>query len=54
MAACDRLEIGDYPTAMMLRVALEELRIPIKWVPLAELELGPSFMLRKSRISAAD
>ena len=30
MSECDRLQLGDYPTAMMLRVALEELDIPIK------------------------
>jgi hypothetical protein len=37
MSECDRLQLGDYPTAMMLRVCLEQLDIPIKWVPFAEL-----------------
>lgn len=32
MAECDRLKLPDYPTAMMLRVCLEELDIPIKWL----------------------
>jgi hypothetical protein len=30
---------GQAPTAMMLRVILEECGIPIEWVPLAELHL---------------
>jgi hypothetical protein len=30
---------GEAPTAMMLRVCLEKAGHPIKWVPLAELQL---------------
>ncbi len=33
-------ETGQAPTAMMLRVCLEEAQIPIKWVSLSELGLS--------------
>lgn len=46
MSECDRLQLGDYPTAMMLRVALEELDIPIKWVEFHELGI-PGQVLRR-------
>jgi hypothetical protein len=37
ISECDRLKLDDVPTAMMLRICLEQLDIPIKWVPFAEL-----------------
>jgi hypothetical protein len=37
MAECDRRKLGDYPTVMMLRVALDLHNIPITFVPFAEL-----------------
>lgn len=46
MTECDRLQLGDYPTAMMLRVALEELDIPIKWVAFHELGIPGSVVRR--------
>lgn len=33
-------ETGQAPTAMMLRVCLEEAKIPIKWVSLSDLGLS--------------
>jgi len=36
-AACDYRKLSDYPTAMMLRVALDAAGIPITFVPFEEL-----------------
>ncbi len=46
MSECDRLKLGDYPTAMMLRVCLEDLDIPIKWVEFEELGIKGLTMMR--------
>jgi hypothetical protein len=40
ISECDRLKLCDYPTTMMLRVCLEDLDIPIKWVPFDELGIA--------------
>lgn len=44
MSDCDRLKLGDYPTAMMLLVCLEEHDIPIKRVPFEELGIPGTFI----------
>lgn len=48
MGECDRLKLGDYPTAMMLLVCLEEHDIPIKWVPFDSLGI-PGKLVRIAR-----
>ena len=48
MSECDRLKLGDYPTAMMLRVCLEEHDIPIKWVAFDELGI-PGKLVRMAK-----
>jgi hypothetical protein len=48
MKECDRLKLGDYPTAMMLRVCLEEHNVPIEYVPFDELGI-PGKLVRMAK-----
>lgn len=44
MSECDRLQLGDYPTTMMLDVCLQELGIAVKRVAFEELGIPGNVM----------